>query len=240
MSRAARSNPLALAVLVCLLEAPMHPYEMAQTLRSRAKEESVRLNFGSLYGVVEGLEKRGMVQVRETVRAGRRPERTIYQITDAGAREATDWLADLLSIPDKEFPSFMAALSFLPALPPDEAAAALRRRLNSLEVKRVKMQSLGQAADRIGLPRLFGIESEYETALLEAEIGFVDRLLAEIDAGTFDGLDMWEAFHRDDEGEGDGPALVLDRPLPLNDAALKDSALKDSALKEAARKEESG
>ena len=68
MPRAARSNPLALAVLVSLAERPMHPYEVAQTLRQRAKQESVRLNYGSLYAVVEGLERRGLI--RATGRSG--------------------------------------------------------------------------------------------------------------------------------------------------------------------------
>ena len=54
MPRRNRSNPLALAVLVSLYEKPMHPYEIAQTLRLRAKHESVRLNYGSLYAVVDG------------------------------------------------------------------------------------------------------------------------------------------------------------------------------------------
>jgi len=53
-----RANPLALAILACLHERPMHPYEVAQTLRSRAKHESIRLNFGSLYSVVESLTGR--------------------------------------------------------------------------------------------------------------------------------------------------------------------------------------
>ncbi|HEV8064303.1 MAG TPA: PadR family transcriptional regulator, partial [Acidimicrobiales bacterium] len=75
MPASTRSNPLALAVLVSLYERPMHPYEVAQTLRDRAKHESVRLNYGSLYSVVDGLEKRGLIRVRETVREGRRPER---------------------------------------------------------------------------------------------------------------------------------------------------------------------
>ena len=63
-----RANPLALAVLVCLAERPMHPYEVATTLRQRQKHESVRLNYGSLYGVVESLEKRGLIEAQETGR----------------------------------------------------------------------------------------------------------------------------------------------------------------------------
>jgi DNA-binding PadR family transcriptional regulator len=199
VSRPARSNPLALAVLVCLMEAPMHPYEIGQTLKSRAKEESVRLNFGSLYGVVESLEKRGMIRAKETVRAGRRPERTIYEVTDDGAREATDWLADLLTFPAKEFPAFMAALSFLPALTPDEAAMALHRRVSALELQLMKMRSVGRAAEGAGLPRLFGIESEYEAHMLEAELDFVRKLAEEIDTGTLDGIRLWHAFHSDPE-----------------------------------------
>ncbi len=57
-----RSNPLALAVLICLAERPMHPYEAATTLRQRGKQFSVRLNYGSLYAVVESLERRGLIE----------------------------------------------------------------------------------------------------------------------------------------------------------------------------------
>ena len=84
MPRWSRANPLALAVLVCLYEKPMHPYEVAQTLRQRAKQESVRLNYGSLYAVVDALEKRGFVKATGTVREGKRPERTVYEMTDEG------------------------------------------------------------------------------------------------------------------------------------------------------------
>src|SRR5271155_1648353 len=115
MPRPARSNPLALAVLVCLYERPMHPYEVAQTLRSRAKHESVRLNYGSLYAVVESLEKRGFIRAGETVQ----------EVTDDGIRELTDWLTELVAVPAKEYPHFMAALSFLPALATDDALEAM-------------------------------------------------------------------------------------------------------------------
>src|ERR1022692_3353651 len=87
-----RSNPLALAVLICLYERPMHPYEVATTLRQRHKQESVRLNFGSLYAVVASLEKRGLIAAHETMREGRLPERTVYGVTESGKIEAHDWL----------------------------------------------------------------------------------------------------------------------------------------------------
>ncbi len=115
-----RSNPLALAVLVCLAERPMHPYEAATTLRQRQKHESVRLNYGSLYAVVASLEKRKLIAPQETERKGRLPERTVYRLTGTGRIELHDWLTELLSTPVKDYTSFEAALSFLPTLPPDD------------------------------------------------------------------------------------------------------------------------
>ena len=91
------SNPLALAVLVLLYERPMHPYEMASTLRARRKEASIKLRYGSLYTVIEQLQERRLIAARETVREGRRPEKTIYQITPDGEHELVDWMRELVS-----------------------------------------------------------------------------------------------------------------------------------------------
>jgi DNA-binding PadR family transcriptional regulator len=203
--RSARSNPLALAVLTCLLERPMHPYEMAQTLRARAKHESIRLNYGSLYGVVEALEKRQLIRARETVRAGRRPERTIYEITDSGLREMADWLSELVAAPTKEYLQFEAALSLLPALPPDEALAALKQRRESLEIEIALLDGAVAAARSHGLPRLFALESEYLQTLRRAELEYVERLEKDIESGELSGLDQWRSWyapggHRDLDG----------------------------------------
>ena len=56
------SNPLALAVLACLFERPMHPYEMASTMRERHKDESIKLNYGSLYTVTESLQRHRLIE----------------------------------------------------------------------------------------------------------------------------------------------------------------------------------
>jgi DNA-binding PadR family transcriptional regulator len=173
----------------------MHPYEVAQTLRRRAKEDSVRLNYGSLYAVVEALEKKGFIKAAGTVREGRRPERTVYEITDDGAREMDDWLTELMGVPAKEYPAFLAGLSFIAALDPDDALAALRARAEALTVKRAAIQGAMQVAKNAGLPRLFALESEYEERQLAAESKFVTGLVESIESGTFEGLDMWRKFH---------------------------------------------
>jgi len=176
----------------------MHPYEVAQTLRSRAKHESIRLNYGSLYGVVDLLEQRGFITARETVRDGRRPERTVYEITETGARELTDWLTDLVATPEKEYLQFEAALSLLPVLPPDVAAQVLRERMTKLEIRLAQMRGAQQAALDAGLPRLFEIETEYVEALARTELEFVARLVKDIESGELEGIEMWRGFFVDD------------------------------------------
>ena len=201
-----RSNPLALAVLSCLYERPMHPYEVAQTLRHRAKHDSIKLNYGSLYNVVEGLEKRGFIRVNDTVREGRRPERTVYEITETGSRELIDWLSALITTPVKEYLQFEAALSLLPVLPPDEAAALLRQRSGEIEHRLSFSKMTMDNMRKGGLPRLFALENEYLEVLMQAELDYVQTLVKEIEGGTLDGIEMWRHwFEADPEGRPPPP-----------------------------------
>jgi DNA-binding PadR family transcriptional regulator len=201
MSERGRSNPLALAVLSCLHEKPMHPYEVAQTLRVRAKHESIKLNYGSLYSVIGSLEKRGLVVATETVREGRRPERTIYEITAEGERELVDWLSDLVARPTKEYLRFEAALSLLGVLPPDEVVALLRERADQLQLELHRQKASEQHAADLGLPRLFMVEGEYVTALLRAELDFVHGLVADIESGSLDGIEQWRSWFAPGTGD---------------------------------------
>jgi DNA-binding PadR family transcriptional regulator len=201
------SNPLALAVMALLYERPMHPYEMVSTMRERGKHESVRLRYSSLYSVVGALEREGLISPLETVREGRRPERTVYELTEEGRVEFLGWLRELLREPVKEYTQFAAGLTFLAALPPAEALALLQEREQRLEKETGEMRSRLEGAIGQGLPRLFLVEGEHEVVLREAELGWVRELVGEIEGGTFEGLERWEAFHaepREKAEEGAG------------------------------------
>jgi DNA-binding PadR family transcriptional regulator len=198
MERTRPSNPLALAVLALLFERPMHPYEMGLILRQRHKEESIKFRYGSLYTVIEVLLRRGFVGARETGRDGRRPERTVYEITSDGRDELRAWMADLIAEPIKEYPQFEAALCLLPVLPPDEALALLRRRLERTEQNSAALQQQIDAVARENLPPLFLIETEYRLALLKAEQHFVADLIRRIEGG-WGPLELWRSIHTDRE-----------------------------------------
>ena len=199
------SNPLALAVMALLYERRMHPYEMVSLMRERGKHESVRLRYSSLYSVVSALEREGLIASRETVREGRRPERTVYEITDTGREEFLTWLRELLREPVKEYTQFAAGLSFLPALPPEEVISLLKERVLLLEKETEEMRSrLDVAMEQLNLPRLFLIEAEHELMLRGAELGWVHGIVEEIEAGKLGDLSMWRSLLRDLAGAGEG------------------------------------
>ena len=170
------SNPLALAVLASLRERPMHPYEMAATMRSQGKERSIKLNYGSLYTVVDNLAKHGLIEAMEASREGRRPERTVYRLTDEGRAELEDWLTELLGTPVKEYPQFEAALAEIAVLPPDQVRDVLEHRVEALE--EAVAQQRAETAQLTWLPRLFLLENEYHLAIREAELAWVRGLAA--------------------------------------------------------------
>jgi len=188
------ANALSLAVLTLLFEKPMHPYEMSSTLRQRSKEESIRLNYGSLYAVVESLRKKGLIAARETLREGNRPERTVYELTDEGATAMRDWLSEMLRDPTPQFTDFEAALSLMGALPPEEALELLKLRLRAQRLASNQYDGV-RAHVPEGFPALFLVEGDYSEALRLAEITFVEKLVDDISHDRLGGLEMWRRIH---------------------------------------------
>jgi DNA-binding PadR family transcriptional regulator len=188
------SNLLALSLLTLLTQRPMYPYEMASMLRERGKDNAIKVNWGSFYTVVQNLEKYGFIEAVEVVREGRQPERTTYQLTDAGRAELMDWIRELLSVPEREHSRFEAALGESAVVPPDELIGLLQQRLDALEEANGRLQA--ELATLVAqLPRLFLIESEYYLAQRRAEEDWIRGLLKEFTDGTFPGLDDWRRFH---------------------------------------------
>ena len=78
-------TPVALSVLNLLAERPMHPYEMRVLMRQRHHDRAFQIRESSVYDTVARLADRGLIEPVEVSREGRRPERTVYSITETGA-----------------------------------------------------------------------------------------------------------------------------------------------------------
>src|SRR5487761_612505 len=135
-------SPLALAILELLDERSMHPYEMASTMRDRHHDEFIRLNFGTLYYTVEVLERNGWILAAEREKEGRRPERTIYELTPAGREILTRSLGELLSQPIREYPPSLAGLMFTHHPAPAEGPRHLAERATALDEQVAKLQKV--------------------------------------------------------------------------------------------------
>jgi DNA-binding PadR family transcriptional regulator len=190
-------NLMALAVLSTVIQKPMHRYEIASVMRARGKDQDMDIKWGSLYTVVQNLAKHGFLEVVGTSRQGARPERTVYQITEAGRQEMLDWTRELLSTPEPEHPKFAAGLSAQAILSPDEVVTLLGMRLGRLE-ESIAARRAAITEHLKEVPRLFLVEDEFAVAMVEAEADWVRALLAELTSETFPDLTTWRAIHGGD------------------------------------------
>jgi DNA-binding PadR family transcriptional regulator len=179
-------GPLAVAVLGLLVEQPRHPYDIAYTMQQRHMNEHIKLSMGTLYHVVEQLQRLDWIRPTETAREGRRPERTTYEVTPEGHRQLLDRIRQLVAEPAREYSAFEAGLTFLHQLPPDEAVLLLRRRADAL---REQIELWDYTVERLhgrGLARLALIEAELVQDTRRFQRDWATRVADEIENGTLE------------------------------------------------------
>jgi DNA-binding PadR family transcriptional regulator len=171
-------TPLAIATLALLVERPMHPYEMYQTLIQRAEDRIVKVRPGSLYHTVDRLTERGLVRATGTQREGNRPERTTYEITESGQMTLTGRVAEMLATPVNEYPEFPLAIGEAHNLPRATVLDLLGRRLVRLRAD-LEFLSTGLIdVKQKKVERKFWLDITYQKAMLEAEIAWISGLVA--------------------------------------------------------------
>jgi len=135
-------TPLGVSLLALLRARPMHGYEMLHTLVERHADRIVKVRPGSLYHVVDRLTEEKLIRRAATDRDGKRPERVIYEITDAGAEALGERVRELIATPVHEFPQFVAALAEIDALDNEVAANAIDERVGALEARAAEITAL--------------------------------------------------------------------------------------------------
>ncbi len=199
-------SPLAVTVLNLLCERPMHPYEMQRLIRERHLDAVLKLNSGSLYHAIDHLAASEFIEAQETQREGRRPERTVYAITDAGRDEFLAWLSDALALPLPEYPRFAAALAFLGHIDPAEAVRLLHHRVLSLQAHMAASDTVMRGIGEQGIHRIHLLEEEYAQVLRRAEAEWLRNLIAVINDGSLDGMAIWLEHIRCASGASLSPA----------------------------------
>jgi DNA-binding PadR family transcriptional regulator len=176
-------TPLGLAVLYLLGKEPLHPYEMQQRIRSEAIDQAVKATHGALYHAVDRLAEKGLIEPLETSRDGRRPERTVYAITEQGRDEAFSQLREMMLRPVQEYPQLAAALTFATLLPVGEVAEMLAKRTVAVEAKIAAHDTVIDGLRKQEVERAGLIEIEYVQALMRAELDWLRGIVDDIRDG---------------------------------------------------------
>ena len=211
INRSRRAQDLvALTVLALLSEQPRHTYELQRVIRERHKDYAAGRT-RALYHAVDRLAQDNLIEPVETTREGRRPERTVYRITDAGADEVRGWVIDLVERPAVEFPLVSVAVSFLVYLPKDVALRALQARTVALEAGIAGLDAALRAlTEELHLPRIVLLEGECLQSLRHAELGWVRSVIADIRSGRLswsrEELEEMFARHNDASNRSDPTA----------------------------------
>ncbi|MER6948342.1 PadR family transcriptional regulator [Nonomuraea sp. NPDC000554] len=182
---ARRHDLVGLTVLAMLSVRASHPYELHRFIVDTHKDYVTGLP-RSLYHAVERLAKAELIVPAKTDREGRRPERTVYEITDDGRRELATKLRRLLEEPHPDRRTLTAAVSLIGALPVRDARAALSTRTASIEGTISGIEAHMRVMTANGLPDVLMLELEYERALYAAELAWVRSVLDRLESGELD------------------------------------------------------
>ena len=169
---------LGISVLALLRQRPMHGYEMFQTLTARHADRVLKVRPGSLYHVVNRLAEDKLIRATGTARNGNRPERTTYELTDAGVEALTARLRDLVAGPVNEFERFVVGLAEIQHLDTASAREALGRRISALERSVSELRGLRDAGASAGDQAALDYLLATTAAKLDWLVRYIDSMVA--------------------------------------------------------------
>ena len=166
---------LGISVLALLRERPMHGYQMFQTLAGGHEDRILKVRPGSLYHVIDRLAEEKLIRRTGTARRGNRPERTTYELTDAGADALAQRLRELVAAPVHEFEKFVVALAEIHHLDRATAVEALRRRIASLQDSAAEPQALRASGSSRHHAAI-----DYLAATTSAKLEWLEQIVASV------------------------------------------------------------
>ncbi|SDH67522.1 DNA-binding transcriptional regulator, PadR family [Leifsonia sp. 98AMF] len=184
MSEPRTLTPLAVAALALLAEGPSHPYEMYQTLMQRSEDRLVKVRPGSLYHTVDRMEAHGFVRATGTEREGNRPERTTYEITDAGTRALGERITEIIGTPTNEYPEFPLGLGEAHNLPIETVIALLRKRVALIRADTGVLDGAIADLTQRGVPAKYWLDVRYQRAITATEADVLETLIADLQSGA--------------------------------------------------------
>lgn len=131
-----------LVILGLLMGGEKHPYEMQHILKSRQMEKYIKFYEGSLYYAVEQLKKDGFIEVSGVIKEEKRPDKTVYRITDAGRMKFQELLMKQFAMEEKFYDPIYTALIFAGYGDSGKIADIIGQRIKNIESRIEKLEKL--------------------------------------------------------------------------------------------------
>ncbi len=183
------------------MSGPLHGYDVRRELLSWGADDWANVQPGSIYHALRKMAEEGLLSEVVSDRPGARPARVTYEITGTGEDEFQTLLRAYWWRPEPAKDPFAAAFSFVPALPRQEAVAALRNRAKQLRSTSDGLHaSLESAWIKRQKPTHVAWMFELWIARAEAEIAWCERVADRIESGVsylpeeFDPSASWDRF----------------------------------------------
>jgi DNA-binding PadR family transcriptional regulator len=138
-------NRNALVVLGLLREQPKHGYQILADIRERRLNVWAGVSPSSTYGVINRLEREGYIHESSREREGSKPERVIYEITEAGREHLADQIIRALRSKAYVLDDSILGIAFVYGGRRDEVLDALKWRRGYFKERAVH---IGEEADK--------------------------------------------------------------------------------------------
>jgi DNA-binding PadR family transcriptional regulator len=174
-----------LVILGLLLERPLYGYEIKQVIEEHMSDWT-SIAFGSIYFALDKLAAEKFVEKVEVEQAGKRPSRSVYEITAAGRGEFLRLLRESWQQPERQYFSIDICLFFLKNLPVDEVQRYLRSRQAGLQATLEHLHS--HRAEQLAVPEVPRIAMaifDHTLVHTQAELSWVTDLLARMESGEY-------------------------------------------------------
>lgn len=173
-----------MVILGLLREKPLYGYEIKQVIEEHMSDWT-SIAFGSIYFALDKLAGEGFVEKASVEKEGRRPSRSVYQISQNGREEFLRLLREGWQQVEQQYFSLDICLFFMQALQPEEIKAYLRARQSALQGVLQHIQS--HRDEQMNQPDILPVAQaifDHSIAHTRAELEWLTDLLKKIEAGV--------------------------------------------------------
>ena len=174
-----------LVILGLLRDKPLYGYELKHIIEEHMGDWT-NIAFGSIYFALGKLADEGFIEKVATEKEGKRPSRSVYQITAAGREEFLRLLREVWREVERHYYTLDIGLAFMEALPGEEVEGYLRDRVSQLEgvVQHVTVHRAEVLADEY-VSRVVSAVFDHSLAHFEAELAWTRGVLDKVERGAY-------------------------------------------------------